>query len=109
MQSPFMNASLDIDKACKRKRAQAYASTLRRRNVPAFLTACLLLTAGTSGWCQETRDPLLDLMIQKGILTQDEARKVKAEADAIRTNAMNQATAPADFKWKIGKAIKNIE
>jgi polyhydroxyalkanoate synthesis regulator phasin len=109
MQSPKTAASLNIGKAGKRKSALAHASVLQRFNAAAFLTACLVLAAGMAGWCQETRDPLLDLMIQKGILTQEEARKVKAEADAIRTNAVNQATAPADSKWKIGKAIKNIE
>jgi len=109
MQSPKTAASLNIGKAGKRKSALAHVSVLQRFNAAAFLAACLALAAGMSGWCQETRDPLLDLMIQKGILTQDEARKVKAEADAIRTNAVNQATAPADSKWKIGKAIKNIE
>jgi polyhydroxyalkanoate synthesis regulator phasin len=69
----------------------------------------LLVASGIAGLSQESRDPLLDLMIQKGILTQEEARKVKAEADAIRTNALNQATAPADSKWNISQAIKNIE
>src|SRR5258708_2689747 len=42
--------------------------------------------ANTKGFGAETSDPLLDLFIKKGYVTQAEAAKVKAEADAIRTN-----------------------
>jgi hypothetical protein len=93
----------------KRESGQAYGSTFRRFNAAALLSACLLLAAGISGWCQEARDPLLDLMIQKGMLTQDEAAKVKAEADALRTNALSQAMPPAESKWRISKAVKDLD
>jgi len=76
-----------------------------RRNLS---IALFLGTAAATGFCSETKDPLLDLMIQKGIVTQDEAAKVRAEADALRTNAI--ATAPlAESKWNINNAIKNVE
>jgi hypothetical protein len=77
-----------------------------------WLAGCitlLLAVAVTRGGCAETSDPLLDLMIQKGMLTQEEAAKVKAEADAIRTNAFNQAMPPVESKWKISKAVKDVE
>src|ERR1035438_10482393 len=69
----------------------------------------LLAAAVIRGVCAEASDPLLDLMIQKGMLTQEEAAKVKAEADAIRTNAFNQAMPPVESKWKISKAVKDVE
>jgi hypothetical protein len=93
----------------KRESGQAYGSTFRRFNAAALLSACLLLAAGICGWCQEARDPLLDLMIQKGMLTHDEAAKVKAEADALRTNALSHAMPPAESKWRISKAVKDLD
>lgn len=53
-------------------------------------------------------DPLLDLFIKKGYVTQEEAEKVKAEADFSRTNGM--AVSPSDIsKWKISKGTKSVE
>jgi hypothetical protein len=109
MQYLATGASQSIGQPAARESGPARASTLCRLNASTFLSACLLLASGIAGWCQETRDPLLDLMIQKGMLTQDEAQKVRAEADALRTNALNQAMPPADSKWKLSKAIKNVE
>ena len=51
-------------------------------------------------------DPLLDLMVKKGIVTQDEADKVKAEADAMRTNEVSAIDSAS--RWKITKGLKNI-
>ena len=45
-------------------------------------------------------------MIQKGMITQEEAKKVRAEADSMRTNA---PTLPSSSKWKIGESIKRLE
>src|ERR1035437_1537080 len=83
MQYAVPNDCLSVGRAC--------VSRLGCLNAATFLAACLLLASGLAAWCQESRDPLLDLMIQKGMLTQDEARKVKAEADVIRTNALSTA------------------
>ena len=86
------------------------ARGLTRRAVRCLglITAAALVC--TRGFGAESQDPLLDLMIQKGMLTQEEAQKVRAEADALRTNAMNQALMPpAESKWKVSKAIKNVE
>jgi hypothetical protein len=71
--------------------------------------AVLLALAGAASKVHsaEPSDPLLDLLIQKGMLTQDEANKVRAEAEAIRSNA--PPTAPTTSKWKISNAIKNVE
>ena len=69
------------------------------------------------GWCADTNDtstatsessdPLLDLFIKKGYVTQEEAEKVKAEAEAGRTNGPANSL-PAPSKWKIGDGIKNV-
>ena len=53
-------------------------------------------------------DPILQLMLEKGMITESEAARVQAESDARRTN--NIAT-PDISKWKIedGLGIKSIE
>jgi hypothetical protein len=71
-----------------------------------LIICCALALKVFSGWSQETRDPLLDLMIDKGMLTPEEAHKVRMEADALRTNAV---AISADSKWRLNKAFKSIE
>lgn len=70
-----------------------------------------VLAAATRCWSADssnTPDPLLDLLIQKGILTQQEAEKVEAEANTLRTNQAPTPQIPPS-KWIISKGIKNIE
>lgn len=81
-----------------------------------FLVAAM--SAAARAWCQDStnapavsnsQDPLLDLLIQKGILTQQEAEKVQAEAQSRRTNnAAQMAPMPAS-PWRIDKAFKDVE
>jgi hypothetical protein len=53
----------------------------------------------------QTNNALLDLLVKKGIVTQDEAEKLKSEAESAATN-----NASASFtKWKIGDGIKSVE
>ena len=65
----------------------------------------LLAAAVTQTAHAQSSDPLLDLMIKKGIVTQDEAQKVQAELDASKTNSM----AFPSSKWKLSNGIKDIE
>ena len=51
-------------------------------------------------------NPLLDTLIQKGVLTEAEARRIEAETAARQTNAGCQLPAT---KWKIADAIKTIQ
>jgi hypothetical protein len=53
-------------------------------------------------------DPILDLMLEKGLITEGEAARVKAESEAIRTNEMARYDLS---KWKISddKGIKSVE
>lgn len=66
------------------------------------------LASGISnkGFCGDNSDPVLDLLLEKGMITESEAAKVKATLDARNTN---QAPKMPDTIWKIGKGIKNIE
>ena len=56
---------------------------------------------------QEKPDPLLDLLIKKGMITEEEAQRVRSEAEAMSSNAV--PVMPAESKWKINNAIKSIE
>ena len=109
MQYLARNGCLRIGKAGNRECGNARASTLRRFNAAAFLAACWLLAAGSLGLGQESHDALLDLMIQKGMISQEEARKVEAEAEANRTNEIKHAMSSMDSKWDINKAVKRLE
>ena len=57
--------------------------------------------AVSAGMCADASDPLLDVLIKKGILTEKEASDIKAEAE---TNAVAM---PAS-KWKLSDSIKSI-
>jgi hypothetical protein len=53
-----------------------------------------------------TNDPLIDLLLKKGVISQDEAAQVEAEA---ATMASNEAPVIPASKWKIGNAINSVE
>jgi hypothetical protein len=53
-------------------------------------------------------DPVLGLMLEKGMITEDEANKVQAQADARRTN-MAAEYAQENSRWKISPGIKSVE
>jgi len=53
-------------------------------------------------------DPVLNLLLEKGVITEEEAAKTQAQADALRTNMAAQY-AQENSKWKIGKDIKDLE
>jgi len=61
----------------------------------------LTATTLTNARCAEPSDPLLDMLIKKGILTEQEAREIQAEA---QTNAAPAAPS----KWHLSNSIKNI-
>jgi hypothetical protein len=71
---------------------------------------CTLMPV-SHGFCSDVAaapDPILQLMLDKGMITESEAARVQAESDALRTNHM---AAPDVSKWKMsdGLGIKNIE
>lgn len=92
------------------------ARRLAIQAVKVFLIAAM--SAAARGWGQDSTnaspassapDPLLDLLIQKGILTQQEAERVEAEAAARSTNNAAQMPPMPASPWRIDKALKNIE
>lgn len=52
-------------------------------------------------------DLILDLFVQKGFVSQEEADRVKVEADARRTNQTQIAGMSGSSDWKITKALKD--
>src|SRR5579872_4481957 len=70
------------------------------------LTLCLFTL---SARCEDPSDPVLDLLMQKGIVTEAEVAKAKADAERIRTNQLATMMPPLESKWKINNAIKNVE
>lgn len=73
-----------------------------------MMAAVSTVTQGLCANPSNADDPLLDLFIQKGFVTQQEAEKVKAEAEAMRTNEPANATFPPS-RWKITEGIKHVE
>ena len=57
--------------------------------------------AVTRGSCADASDPLLDLLIKKGVLTEQEAKDIQAET---KTNAVPMSAS----KWRISDSIKTI-
>ena len=92
------------------------ARRLANQAVKVFLLAAM--GTATRGLCQNSTnapagssapDPLLDLFVKKGFVTQQEAEQVEAEASSMRTNnAQEMATMPSS-PWQISKAIKSVE
>jgi hypothetical protein len=54
----------------------------------------------------DTSDAVLDLLLQKGIITEGEAAKIKAQAAA---NATNPPPQMPESKWKLGEDIKDVQ
>jgi hypothetical protein len=74
---------------------------------PKLLATLALLVSVLPLLAAEPSDPVLNLLLEKGIINQQELDKARAEAEAIRTNA---APMPSfDSRWKINQAIKNVE
>ncbi|HXB60442.1 MAG TPA: putative porin [Candidatus Acidoferrales bacterium] len=67
--------------------------------------------AAGKGWADTppaATDPLLDLFVKKGYVTQQEAEQVEAEAAARQTNGAAYLT-PEQSKWKITEGIKSVQ
>jgi hypothetical protein len=80
---------------------------LARQHFAFYFIVAITLVLSSRTFAADSQDPLLNLLLQKGILTEDEAKKVQAELNAGRTNALQMP--PPESKWKINKAIKSIE
>ncbi len=113
MPSPVNYMVPPMQKMGTKKRAKSKKKAGRHgcgRRLAILTAICAVWPAGR-GFCESasgTDDPLLDLFIQKGFVTQAEAEKVKAEADSIRTNGVANISG-MQSKWKIGDGIKSVE
>jgi hypothetical protein len=72
----------------------------------ALMAAICNVGLANRGFCTDLSDPILNLMLQKGLITEEEATRVKAEAEAIRTNEVSQFP-PSRFQ--LSPAIKKME
>src|SRR5260221_4848357 len=83
---------------------------IRRNTMFGLMIGTCALMPVKQGICAEPTaptDPILQLMLDKGMITTSEAARVQAESDAIRTNQFH----PDISKWKIAddKGIKSME
>src|SRR5215470_10514726 len=69
----------------------------------------LFLSAIKTSAGDATADLIMDLFLQKGMVTQEEAARIRAEAERIRTNMPPEQPFPAETKFTFGKGNKRIE
>jgi hypothetical protein len=97
---------------CSSQAHQVRPRSKRASSVSAFYFCLrwlplLILISGVNALAADPSDPVLDLLLQKGIVTEAEVQKARADAERIRTNLMEMP--PVESKWKLSKALKNIE
>lgn len=64
--------------------------------------------AATNAVSVATTDPVLGLMLEKGMITEDEASKVQSQVDARRTNMAAQYIQD-NTRWRFSPGIKRVE
>jgi hypothetical protein len=67
--------------------------------------AALAGLTGTRGMSADANDPLLEMLIKKGVLTEQEAKDIKSE---VQTEVKTNAVPPPESKWKISNSIKSL-
>jgi hypothetical protein len=78
---------------------------LKRAITVTFVSSFICALSGA--FAADPSDPVLKLLLDKGIISQQELEKVKAEAETIRTN--NATLPPMESKWRINSAFKSVE
>ncbi len=86
------------------KRTKSYSSSARFAILAG--TTAVMASAGPSAQAMTSVDSLLDKLQQKGILSADEAKELRAENDQESTNMVNLIPPP---KVKISDAIKSVQ
>jgi len=99
--------SARAQKSCALNDIQTSVWTPSETLVFTIFLACILFCGQQCTAATDPSDPVLNLLLQKGIITQQELDKAKAESEAIRTN--NASLPPMESKWKINKAFKDVE
>jgi len=83
-----------------------------KRLLPAgALGALIALIVALCGHAQPTAasDPVIDVLIEKGVINQTEGAKIQAEIAARQSNAVDQASQPPATQWKLPDSIKSLE
>jgi hypothetical protein len=80
-----------------------------RRRLLSLLFVLALILARLGARAAEPSDPILELLLQKGVVSEEEVRKAREQAAAIRSNSLANAMAPTESKWKVNNAIKSLE
>ena len=74
------------------------------------LAAALPFLFSSTAFSADSSDILLDLFVKKGFVTEEEAKRVKTEAEALRVaGETNELPKIPESKWRLSNAIKNIE
>lgn len=81
------------------------------RNGIALMAAGSVVGSINNAFCADDSapalsDPVLNLLLEKGMITESEASKVQAQVDANRTNEIAQMP---PSKWKIASGIQSVE
>src|SRR6266436_5812690 len=72
--------------------------------------ACVVgALCGVNTMAEDQSDPVLKLLLQKGVISEEEVQKAQVQLDAMRSNAFVNTIPPTESKWKISNAIKSIE
>src|SRR5262245_43399676 len=84
---------------------------LWRQGLCAAVGAVCILGAlpPADGQTNEPTDPVLELLLQKGVISKEEVEKAQAQLAAIRSNTFVNAMPSMESKWKINNAINYIE
>jgi len=101
-----------MQKSDASNRAISHARPVQNSGATGGRLRCLIMLAAV--WIinpanifgADTADPVLSLMLEKGMITEDEAAKVQSQMDAQHTNPAAQFP---DSKWKISTGIKDLE
>ena len=89
------------DRSCARLKAFRFAI--------AIIFSAVVLQIHNAAADSTNRDPVLQLLLQKGVISEDEVQKAQTQLDEMRSNNVANAMPPMESKWKIGKSIKNLE
>jgi hypothetical protein len=83
-----------------------------RRNNSIVMGAFLLCLLGVStpqASAEQTRDPLIEILIRKGILTEQEAKEIRAEAKALEEDRQKQVVEQIEKKGApMPKGLKDV-
>jgi hypothetical protein len=78
----------------------------RRPLLPWAFTVLVFCCITTLSKADNNNSLLLDLLVKKGYVTQDEAEKLQTESDSIQSNGPSSSSFP---KWLVGDGIKSVE